>query len=77
MPAERNAIEYNMNHKKRGVALIFNHEFYDIPSLEPRKGTNVDCEKLKKSLKNLDFDVTIHKDCKLRDLLKHIDKGKC
>lgn len=76
MPTERNAMEYNMNHKRRGQALIFNHEFYDIPSLEPRKGTNVDCEKLKNALKNLDFDVKVHKDCKLRELYKHIEKGE-
>ncbi|XP_013105145.1 caspase-1 [Stomoxys calcitrans] len=75
MPTERNAIEYNMNHKKRGLALIFNHEYYDIPRLEPRTGTNVDCEKLKKSFKNLDFEVTAYKDCKLRDLFKHIDNA--
>lgn len=75
MPTERNAIEYNMNHKKRGLALIFNHEFFDIPSLEKRTGTNVDCEKLRKCLANLDFEVYVHKDCKLRELLEHIEKG--
>lgn len=76
MPTERNAEEYNMNHKKRGLALIFNHEFFDIPSLENRKGTNVDCEKLKKTFKSLDFEVSTYKDCKLREFLDHIDKGK-
>lgn len=76
MPTERNAMEYNMNHKRRGLALIFNHEFFDIPSLESRKGTNADCEKLKKAFKKLDFEVTDHKDCKLRELLEWIEKGK-
>lgn len=76
MPTERNAMEYNMSHKKRGLALIFNHEFFDIPSLECRKGTNIDCEKLKKTFKSLDFEVSTYKDCKLREFLGHIDKGK-
>uniref|UniRef100_A0A1B0AAY5 Caspase n=1 Tax=Glossina pallidipes TaxID=7398 RepID=A0A1B0AAY5_GLOPL len=75
MPTERNAMEYNMNHKRRGLALIFNHEFFDIPSLESRKGTNADCEKLKKAFKKLDFEVTDHKDCKLRELLEWIEKA--
>lgn len=75
MPVERNAREYNMNHKHRGLALIFNHEFFDIPSLKARAGTNVDCEELRKALKRLDFDVSVHKDCKLRDILKHIEKA--
>ncbi|XP_037822475.1 caspase-1-like isoform X2 [Lucilia sericata] len=75
MPTERNAMEYNMNHKKRGLAIIFNHEFFDIPSLENRKGTNIDCEKLKKTFKSLDFEVSIYKDCKLREVFEHIDKA--
>ncbi|EDW61986.1 caspase-1 isoform X1 [Drosophila virilis] len=72
MPTDRYAGEYNMNHKHRGLALIFNHEFFNIPSLKARAGTNVDCEELRKALKRLDFDVTVHKDCKLGDILEHI-----
>lgn len=76
MPTERNAMEYNMNHKRRGMALIFNHETFDIPSLEQRLGTNVDCEKLRKALTNLHFDVRVYKDCKLKELIRHIEIGK-
>ncbi|XP_064543859.1 caspase-1 [Drosophila montana] len=75
MPIDRNARYYNMNHKHRGLALIFNHEFFKIPSLKARAGTNVDCEELRKALKRLDFDVTVHKDCKLGDILEHIRKA--
>ncbi|EDW85842.1 uncharacterized protein Dwil_GK23280 [Drosophila willistoni] len=75
MPVDRYASEYNMNHKYRGQAIIFNHEFFDIPSLKSRAGTNVDAEELRKALKSLGFDVSVHKDCKLRDILKYIDKA--
>ncbi|XP_030388468.1 caspase-1 isoform X1 [Scaptodrosophila lebanonensis] len=75
MPVDRYASEYNMNHKNRGKALIFNHELFDIPSLKARSGTNVDCEELRKALKRLDFDVSVHKDCKFREILEHIEKA--
>lgn len=39
--------EYKMNHKKRGMALIFNHEnFYWHLRLNSRSGTNADRENL-------------------------------
>lgn len=76
MPTERHASQYNMNHKNRGLALIFNHESFDIPSLKPRQGTNVDCENLSAALKKLHFQVNTFKDCKLREILKHVDHGK-
>ncbi|EDW92350.1 caspase-1 isoform X2 [Drosophila yakuba] len=75
MPVDRYASEYNMNHKHRGLALIFNHEYFDIPSLKSRTGTNVDAQELKKAFENLGFAVTVHKDCKLRDILKHVEKA--
>lgn len=76
MPTERHASQYNMNHKNRGLALIFNHENFDIPSLKSRQGTNVDCENLSAALKKLHFQVNTFKDCKLREILKHVDHGK-
>lgn len=75
MPVDRYASEYNMNHKNRGVALIFNHEFFDIPSLKSRSGTNVDSAELKLALEGLGFSVSVHKDCKLGDILKYVEKA--
>jgi caspase-like apoptosis-related cysteine protease len=73
MPAARFASEYNMNHPKRGIALIFNHENFDIPSLKSRAGTNVDCENLSNTLKNLHFNVSIFKDFKQMEMMHEID----
>ncbi|CAO1386026.1 unnamed protein product [Diamesa hyperborea] len=73
MPTQRYASEYNMNHSKRGYALIFNHEHFDMPSLKSRAGTNVDCENLIDSLKSLHFDVSMYKDCKLNEMLSEVN----
>lgn len=59
MPVERNAPYYNMKHKKRGMAIIFNHEIFNIHSLKPRTGTNVDSNNLLKVLQGLGFAVTV------------------
>ncbi|KAL4618186.1 caspase-6-like [Arapaima gigas] len=50
-PAE----EYEMNHKRRGLALIFNQELFEGQA--PRRGTNVDRDKLKERLEDLNFEV--------------------
>uniref|UniRef100_A0A2M3ZJ43 Putative caspase n=1 Tax=Anopheles braziliensis TaxID=58242 RepID=A0A2M3ZJ43_9DIPT len=74
MPVDRYAAEYNMEHKRRGLALIFNHENFDVPQLKARAGTNVDCENLSTALKALDFEVHVYKDLKLRDLQKEVER---
>lgn len=76
MPVDRYASEYNMNHPKRGLALIFNHEHFEIPQLKARTGTNVDCENFASTLKCLDFDVRVYKDLKLREVQKEVERGK-
>ncbi|KAH8265100.1 hypothetical protein KR026_010348 [Drosophila bipectinata] len=73
MVTERHAAEYNMCHKDRGMALIFNHEHFDVPTLKSRAGTNVDCENLTRVLKQLDFAVTVYKDCRFNDIRKAIE----
>ncbi|CAD7094203.1 unnamed protein product [Hermetia illucens] len=72
MSTERYASEYNMRHSNRGIALIFNHERFDIPTLKDRTGTNVDCENLYNSFKRLHFDVIVCKDFKLREIQQQI-----
>ncbi|XP_077283548.1 caspase-1-like [Arctopsyche grandis] len=66
---------YKMNHKRRGEAFIFNHEFFAINNLESRIGTNVDCRKLNKILKKLRFKVKVFKDLTFIELKKEINKA--
>ncbi|KAH0947437.1 hypothetical protein HN011_005085, partial [Eciton burchellii] len=54
------AEEYDMNHKRRGVALILNHVNFE--SMATRKGSVMDSLNLKASLGKLGFDVRIYTD---------------
>uniref|UniRef100_A0A2A4JRA2 Caspase-1 n=1 Tax=Heliothis virescens TaxID=7102 RepID=A0A2A4JRA2_HELVI len=74
MPVDRNAPYYNMNHKHRGIALIFNHEHFDIHSLKSRTGTNVDSDNLAKVLKGLGFRVTVLTNSKSEEVMKYIQE---
>ena len=74
MPVDRNAPYYNMNHKRRGIAIIFNHEHFDIHSLKSRTGTNVDCDNLAKVLKGLGFKVTVLTDKTSVEVLNYIQQ---
>lgn len=75
-PTERYATHYNMNHNKRGLAVIFNHEFFTITHLKPRCGTNIDCENLVNTLKNLGFEVNDFHNLTHRDIVKNLERGK-
>lgn len=51
---------YKMDHKYRGIALIFNHEtFFDF-QMPIRKGTNVDRDRLEHTFTDLGFDVRVY-----------------
>lgn len=76
MPVERYASEYNMKHLSRGMAIIFNHEHFDIQSLKSRTGTNVDCENLKNTLERLSFEVTVHRDKRYNEIMEVVDQCK-
>lgn len=66
---------YNMNHKYRGKALIFNHQLYATAlDLRPRGGTDKDCKSLVECLKKLAFCVDIFCDLKYAEIIKHIEK---
>lgn len=75
MPVLKDEMFYNMNHKKRGMAVIFNHEKFDIEKLRPRSGTDVDAKNLKSCLAKLGFQVVIHQDLKTRRILEEVQKG--
>ncbi|KAL2748218.1 caspase-1-like [Vespula maculifrons] len=62
-----NAENYNMYHKRRGVALIFNNISF-TNRMTVRQGSEKDCNDLTKSLKNLDFEVRIYKDPTLKTI---------
>ncbi|XP_056631159.1 caspase-1-like isoform X2 [Diorhabda carinulata] len=75
MPVAKYSTHYKMNHKRRGLAYIFNHEFFEVGSLKPRGGTNEDCRNLKECLIALGFDVHVFKDLNYSDIELHIKKA--
>lgn len=76
MPSERDDMFYNMNHKRRGIALIFNHEHFEIDKLRSRTGTSVDAGNFKRILQNLGFEVILHNDLKTRKIFEEVNKGR-
>ncbi|XP_023022611.1 caspase-1 [Leptinotarsa decemlineata] len=68
MPVPKYATHYRMDHPKRGLALIFNHEVFECGGLKPRSGTNEDCKNLKECLVKLGFDVQVFKDLNYTDI---------
>jgi caspase-like apoptosis-related cysteine protease len=75
MPVDRNSAYYNMNHKRKGMAIIFNHEYFDYGWPERRDGTNVDRDKLKLTLMDLGFQVIVHDNMKRKDIFKIVEQG--
>lgn len=59
---DKNEDLYKMNHPKRGMALIFNHQQFDSSALDERHGTEKDATTLTKVLKKHKFNVAIYND---------------
>jgi hypothetical protein len=57
------------------MAIIFNHEYFDDPSLGRRDGTNVDRDNLEHTLQGLGFHVTVHDNLIYDDIEKEVNKG--
>ncbi|XP_018567794.1 caspase-1 [Anoplophora glabripennis] len=72
MPVPKYATHYKMDHRKRGIAYIFNHEVFLCGGLKSRSGTNEDCKNLKDCLVNLGFDVQVFKDLNYTDIEYHV-----
>jgi caspase-like apoptosis-related cysteine protease len=74
MPVERDSDCYNMSHKKRGMAIIFNNAIFDDPELN-LDGTEDDRDNLKNTMQYLGFDVTVYNDLKRNELKVIVKKG--
>uniref|UniRef100_A0A673ZVS1 Caspase-6 n=2 Tax=Salmo trutta TaxID=8032 RepID=A0A673ZVS1_SALTR len=71
-PAE----EYKMDHKRRGLALIFNQEhFFWHLRMPPRNGTNADRYNLVKRFEDLNFEVQVFDNLKVGDVMDKISQA--
>jgi len=69
MPTDKDAQCYNMGHPRRGKAYIFNHmNFHPGLQLKARNGTNCDRDRLRATLRQLDFEVEVYNDLPYRDI---------
>ncbi|KAG8592925.1 hypothetical protein GDO81_000673 [Engystomops pustulosus] len=67
------AAEYKMNHNRRGLALIFNHDWFFWQLRMPeRRGTNTDRDNLYRRLTDLGFEVKSYDNLKAVDILETI-----
>ncbi|XP_028932879.1 caspase-6 isoform X2 [Ornithorhynchus anatinus] len=70
------AAKYKMEYKRRGVALIFNHErFYWQLKLPDRHGTRADRENLIRRLSALGFEVKCFDDLKAEEVMLKIHQA--
>ncbi|XP_019597553.2 caspase-6 isoform X2 [Rhinolophus sinicus] len=70
------AAKYKMDHKRRGMALIFNHErFFWHLTLPERRGTSADRDNLKRRFSDLGFEVKCFDDLKAEELLLTIHEA--
>ncbi|XP_034489050.1 caspase-like [Drosophila innubila] len=73
---DRHAAEYNMNHKKRGMAIIFNHKNFDERmGQDTRHGTDVDVANLERVLQQLHFDVIQYKDLCHNEIVRVVKRA--
>jgi hypothetical protein len=67
---------YNMDHPKRGIALVINIKAYNTNphQLEERKWSEKDFENLKSTLEYLEFDLKCHENLKANEIRDEIQK---
>ncbi|CAK9798525.1 unnamed protein product [Anthophora plagiata] len=65
-PVDRYSEVYNMNHKQRGIAIIFNHIHFK--NMAERNGAQKDSSNLASTLMQLGFDVRVYLDPPLRTI---------
>jgi caspase-like apoptosis-related cysteine protease len=74
MPVGKDAEEYNMNHERRGKAVIFNHD--EFKNKTPRHGSAVDVHVLKETYEALGFEVVVHENLKFANIQSAITDRK-
>ena len=66
---EKDATHYNMSHRRRGKAFIFNHMHFDpVQQLKARNGTDADRDNLRVCLRQLDFEVEVYNDLPVKEI---------
>ncbi|XP_023343737.1 caspase-1 isoform X2 [Eurytemora carolleeae] len=76
MPTEKDDHLYNMNHRRRGKAFVFNHMNFDPKlQLRARNGTHNDRDNLRIVLRQLDFEVEVHNDLPYKEIERILEQA--
>jgi len=64
-----------MNHRRRGIAIIFNHKLFDSRlGLKQRNGTDADRDNLRITLRQLDFEVRVYNDLPFKEMERILEE---
>jgi caspase-like apoptosis-related cysteine protease len=74
MPVDWDANEYNMQHRRRGHAVIFNNDTFEDARYKPRKGSEFDVKNLRETFGSLHFDVKVHNNLECSAIKETISK---
>jgi caspase 6 len=74
MVVDKDQLFYKFDHKRRGTAVIFNHEIFDVQHLGKRNGTNADRDNLESCLRRLGFEVIIHNNLTAEGVMDEVEK---
>ena len=74
MSVDWDASEYNMQHRRRGHAVIFNHDTFDSDHYAPREGSKTDVKNLCETFGSLLFDVAVHNNLEYSEIKDTISK---
>ncbi|KAJ8675740.1 hypothetical protein QAD02_011526 [Eretmocerus hayati] len=65
---------YKMNHDHRGECHVFNHSFFNIPTLSSRPCADDEIRDVKNTFKRIGFNVIIHRDYNLIEIEQVLKK---
>lgn len=76
MPVCKESEEYNMSHPRRGKAIIFNHDEFNIDGINPRSGSGTDVKNLVQTYDGLGFETIVHTNLTFAQIKDEINKCK-
>ncbi|KAE8751626.1 hypothetical protein FOCC_FOCC001474 [Frankliniella occidentalis] len=74
MSVEKDSEEYNMNHPRRGKAVIFNHDVFNIDGINSRSGSEVDVKNLVQTYDGLGFQSVVFNNLNYAEIKAEISK---
>ena len=70
-------LRYRMDHRKRGLAIVFNHENFSLSvGMNRRTGTELDARNLRKYLGRLGFEVVVFQDLRVAEIKRQFERGR-